>query len=304
LKTKVAGGTIVFSNTREQCDKIAQEMTDKGYSCLLYRGEMEKNQRRENLKKFRSGEVDVLISTDLAARGLDLEHVGRVVNYHLPKQMDNYLHRVGRTARAGRAGLVINSVTERDLELIAAIEGKGQAPKELKTRFQGKDGKRLHVAEELRKQPRKKSKPASENAGRKKMSSRPKFKPKPKPPGLVAWEAEQKAKSSPAKPAPCGGCRTATKSLHGGSKGGGQCACAEIRTVLSGSAILCLAPRHSAHYCLGHLETIWKLPSPSVFWSHWRESPGLLPQSSVGAPLPVSLLPGRTSMLQVPTEPS
>lgn len=145
LKKKIEGGTIVFANTREQCDKIAKEMTDKGYKCLLYRGEMDKNERRTNLKKFRSGEVDLLISTDLAARGLDLQHVGRVINYHLPQQLDNYLHRAGRTARAGREGLVVNLVTERDLPLIAKIEGKGQTAKELKSRFKDKDGKRLHV---------------------------------------------------------------------------------------------------------------------------------------------------------------
>jgi superfamily II DNA/RNA helicase len=175
-------------------------MTDKGFPCLLYRGEMEKSERRDNLKKFRSGEVEFLVSTDLAARGLDLEHVGRVINYHLPQQMDNYLHRVGRTARAGRAGLVINLVTERDLELIAAIEGKGQAPKDLKARFKGKDGKRLHVAEELRKQPKKTLKPTAKKGAPRKMASRPKFKPKPKPPGLIAWEAEQKAKAPQGKP--------------------------------------------------------------------------------------------------------
>ncbi|WP_081112242.1 DEAD/DEAH box helicase [Bdellovibrio bacteriovorus] len=145
LKKKIEGGTIVFANTREQCDKIAKEMTDKGYKCLLYRGEMDKNERRTNLKKFRSGEVDLLISTDLAARGLDVQHVGRVINYHLPQQLDNYLHRAGRTARAGREGLVVNLVTERDLPLIAKIEGKGQTAKELKSRFKDKDGKRLHV---------------------------------------------------------------------------------------------------------------------------------------------------------------
>lgn len=195
LKTKVQGGTIVFANTREQCDRIAAEMTEKGYTCLLYRGEMEKNQRRANLKKFRDGEVNVLISTDLAARGLDLEHVARVVNYHLPQQMESYLHRVGRTARAGRTGLVINLVTERDLALIAKIEGKGEPAKNLKARFKDKDGKRLHVAEALRKPNQKKS-TAPTKVKHGKPGPRPKFKPKPKPPGLIEWEKNHKPKSS------------------------------------------------------------------------------------------------------------
>ncbi len=117
LAQPVQGGTILFTNTREQCDKLAEELKKNGFECVVYRGEMEKNERRTNLKKFREGQIKLLVSTDLAGRGLDLENVDRVINYHMPKQMENYLHRVGRTARAGRKGLVINLVTERD-ELI------------------------------------------------------------------------------------------------------------------------------------------------------------------------------------------
>ncbi len=199
LKQKVSGGTIVFTNTRDQCDKLANEITEKGFQCLVYRGEMDKSERRMNLKKFRAGEYDLLVSTDLAARGLDLEHVGRVINYHLPKQMENYLHRVGRTARAGRAGLVINLVTERDLRLIASLEGKGQSPKELKNRFKGADGKRLHVPkDQLKPRPVKAgSKPAVKKSapfGK----TKPTFKPKPKPSEKTMLMVHGKPKS-PAK---------------------------------------------------------------------------------------------------------
>ena len=128
LKTPVEGGTLVFTNTREQCDKLTKELHEKGYAVTMYRGEMDKNERRTNLKKFREGKIDLLVSTDLAARGLDLDNLGRVINYHLPEQMENYLHRVGRTARAGRAGLVVNLVTERDQRLMAQLEGKKAAP--------------------------------------------------------------------------------------------------------------------------------------------------------------------------------
>ncbi|MFN3454466.1 MAG: DEAD/DEAH box helicase [Pseudobdellovibrio sp.] len=181
IKQKPEGGTIVFTNTREQCDKLANEIEKNGYECVVYRGEMDKGERRSNLNSFRKGEVSLLISTDLAARGLDLDYVGRVINYHLPQEMANYLHRVGRTARAGRKGLVVNLVTERDLALIAKLEGKGQSAKDLKSRFKDKDGKRLHVAEELRKPKPNKGKdqaPAKSKAGPRK-SSKPKFKPKP-----------------------------------------------------------------------------------------------------------------------------
>jgi len=180
IKQKPTGGTIVFTNTREQCDKLAAEIEKNGFQCVVYRGEMDKGTRRNNLKSFRNGEVNLLISTDLAARGLDLDYVGRVINYHLPQEMANYLHRVGRTARAGKEGLVVNLVTERDLALIAKLEGKGQTAKDLKSRFKDKDGKRLHVSEDLRK-PKPKKAPASsgKSSGGPRKKSRPKFKPKP-----------------------------------------------------------------------------------------------------------------------------
>jgi len=122
LSKSTKGGTLIFTNTREQCDKLAEELHSNDYTCVIYRGEMDKVERRRNLKEFRDGKVDLLISTDLASRGIDVEHVGRVINYHLPKQIENYIHRSGRTARAGREGLVINFVTERDQALMKQVE--------------------------------------------------------------------------------------------------------------------------------------------------------------------------------------
>ncbi len=121
LARPVEGGTIIFTNTRAQCDKLAKELEESGRSSVIYRGEMDKIERRKNLKAFRDGKIELLISTDLASRGLDIEHVGRVINYHMPQQMENYLHRVGRTARAGRTGVVINFVTERDQAFVAKL---------------------------------------------------------------------------------------------------------------------------------------------------------------------------------------
>lgn len=180
IKQKPAGGTIIFANTRDQVDKIANELAKHGYECLSYRGEMDKAERRQNLKSFREGKVSLLVCTDLAARGLDLDYVGRVINYHLPEEISNYLHRVGRTARAGKQGLVVNLVTERDLALIAKLEGKGQSAKELKSRFKDKDGKRLHVSEELRKPKRirKKKTVAGAKASAAAKTAKPAFKPK------------------------------------------------------------------------------------------------------------------------------
>ncbi|MEI8255057.1 MAG: DEAD/DEAH box helicase [Deltaproteobacteria bacterium] len=134
LGEEVTGGTLIFTNTRDQCDKLARELEQSGHPCVIYRGEMDKVERRNNLKAFRDGKVGLLISTDLASRGLDVEHVGRVINYHLPQQLENYLHRVGRTARAGRPGVVINFVTERDEALVGQLDSvraptRGAAPR-------------------------------------------------------------------------------------------------------------------------------------------------------------------------------
>jgi ATP-dependent RNA helicase RhlE len=162
IKQRIEGGTIIFANTREQCDKIADELKANGYECVVYRGEMEKSDRRDNLKKFRDGKVGLLVATDLAGRGLDIAHVGRVINYHLPKQMENYVHRAGRTARAGRKGTVVNLVTERDVVLISKLEGVKQVSFEKRQR-----------PEKPKAAPQKKTKPTPIKTTAKRKSKRP-----------------------------------------------------------------------------------------------------------------------------------
>ncbi|MCB9876871.1 MAG: DEAD/DEAH box helicase [Planctomycetes bacterium] len=115
-------GTFLFANTRAQCETVCSWLEAAEIAHVRYFGEMESKERRQNLKKFRDGEVDVLVTTDLGGRGLDIERVERVVNVHLPQDVDNYLHRVGRTARAGRSGLVVNFVTQRDNTLLAKLK--------------------------------------------------------------------------------------------------------------------------------------------------------------------------------------
>lgn len=165
LAEKTTGGTIIFTNTRDQCDALAELLTNEKIKCLIYRGEMDKVERRANLKAFRDGKVEILISTDLASRGLDVDHIARVINYHLPKEMDNYIHRVGRTARAGRKGTVVNLVTERDATLMSKVDGvktSSRAPSKSDTRPTGKPEARHIIKEPVRKKvSRAESKPFS-----------------------------------------------------------------------------------------------------------------------------------------------
>ena len=113
--------TMLFANTREQCDRIADWLEEQGLPFVQYMGQMDRTERRRNLQRFRAGDVPLLLSTDLASRGLDIAQVARVINVHLPTDIDSYLHRAGRTARAGRQGVVVNLVTTRDQPLMRQL---------------------------------------------------------------------------------------------------------------------------------------------------------------------------------------
>jgi ATP-dependent RNA helicase RhlE len=121
-------GTVLFANTRAQCEVVAEWLDTEGIAYVRYMGEMDRTERRRNLTRFRDADVSILLTTDLGGRGLDIERVDRVVNVHLPKDVDNYLHRVGRTARAGRKGVVVNLVTERDNPLLAKLKKREYKP--------------------------------------------------------------------------------------------------------------------------------------------------------------------------------
>ncbi len=126
LAEDATAGTVMFVNTRAQCDEISEWLDTEAIPHAIYKGEMDRIARRVNLARFRDGDVTVLLATDLGSRGLDIDRVERVINVHLPQTVDNYVHRVGRTARAGREGLVVNLVTERDGKLLAKLKKRDE----------------------------------------------------------------------------------------------------------------------------------------------------------------------------------
>ncbi len=128
LEEPTSGGTMLFANTREQCDALATQLREAGWTCVVHRGNSDPVERRQNLKAFREARQGLFITTDMGARGLDIDHVARVINVHLPRELENYLHRVGRTARAGKEGLVVNLVTPRDAPLLALLGDGSVAP--------------------------------------------------------------------------------------------------------------------------------------------------------------------------------
>src|SRR5690606_36909659 len=113
---------VVFCNTRADTVEVVGSLTHYGFSALALHGDMEQRDRDEVLVRFANRSCSVLVASDVAARGLDVEDIGAVVNYELPTDTDTYLHRIGRTGRAGRGGLALSLCTPRELPRARAIE--------------------------------------------------------------------------------------------------------------------------------------------------------------------------------------
>ncbi len=115
LQAEGRGLTIVFCRTKRSCDQVATTLTTKGFAAAAVHGDLGQSQRERAMRAFRSGKVDVLVATDVAARGLDVDDVTHVVNYECPEDEKAYLHRIGRTGRAGRDGVAVTFVDWADL---------------------------------------------------------------------------------------------------------------------------------------------------------------------------------------------
>ncbi len=123
--TKLA---LVFCNTKRSVDELFDVLVDKGYNCDKIHGDINQAQRLDTLNKFNNGLVDVLIATDVAARGLDIKEVEAVINYEIPTKEDYYVHRIGRTGRAGREGLSFTLLTNKEMKKLQAIERYTKKP--------------------------------------------------------------------------------------------------------------------------------------------------------------------------------
>lgn len=115
---------IVFVSTCKMCELVGEIGNELGTKCVTLHSMISQNRRLAALGKFKSGFSNILISTDVASRGLDIPEVDVVINFDLPRDADDYIHRVGRTARAGRKGQSISLVTQHDIELLQNIEAK------------------------------------------------------------------------------------------------------------------------------------------------------------------------------------
>jgi len=113
---------LIFCNTKRMCDSLVQELQSRGYSSDALHGDMRQQVRDKVMNKFRNGQIDMLVATDVAARGLDVDEIDVVFNYDIPNDPEYYVHRIGRTARAGRSGMAITFTSGRKKKQIRFIE--------------------------------------------------------------------------------------------------------------------------------------------------------------------------------------
>lgn len=115
LQSRNRGLTIIFTRTKRTCQRLSDELAERGFATGAIHGDLGQNARERALRAFRHGKVDVLVATDVAARGIDVDDVTHVINYECPEDDKTYIHRIGRTARAGNKGSAITFIDWEDL---------------------------------------------------------------------------------------------------------------------------------------------------------------------------------------------
>ncbi|QGG40368.1 DEAD/DEAH box helicase [Aeromicrobium yanjiei] len=130
LEVETGDGMIVFVRTKSATEELAEKLRARGYTAAALNGDLVQAQRERTVSQLKSGQIDIIVATDVAARGLDVERITHVVNYDIPHDTEAYVHRIGRTGRAGRTGEAILFVTPRERRMLSAIEKVSGRPVE------------------------------------------------------------------------------------------------------------------------------------------------------------------------------
>ncbi len=128
LEAEPFDAMIVFARTRSATEELAEKLQARGLAAAAINGDIEQKQRERTIQQLKEGSLDVLVATDVAARGLDVERISHVLNYDIPYDTESYVHRIGRTGRAGRSGEAILFVTPREKGMLRAIERATRQP--------------------------------------------------------------------------------------------------------------------------------------------------------------------------------
>lgn len=122
LDTQAPTKSIIFTRTKKEADELNTILNSKGYKSIALHGDMEQRERREAVNTFKANKSDILVATDVASRGLDISDVSHVFNYHIPLNPESYVHRIGRTGRAGKKGVAITLVTPLEYKELKRIQ--------------------------------------------------------------------------------------------------------------------------------------------------------------------------------------
>ena len=128
LEAEPFDAMIVFARTKLGTEELAEKLSARGLAAAAINGDLDQKQRERTIQQLKDGRIDVLVATDVAARGLDVERISHVLNYDIPYDTESYVHRIGRTGRAGRAGEAILFVTPRERGMLRAIERATRQP--------------------------------------------------------------------------------------------------------------------------------------------------------------------------------
>ncbi len=136
LETESSEAVLVFTRTKTGAAELAERLQARGYAAETMHGDMNQAQRESVIRRLRAGQVEIVVATDVAARGLDVERISHVVNYDVPNDVEAYVHRIGRTGRAGRSGVAVLFITPRERRMMTEIErftGQRIAPMKMPT---------------------------------------------------------------------------------------------------------------------------------------------------------------------------
>ncbi|MGA8008071.1 MAG: DEAD/DEAH box helicase [Thiomonas sp.] len=128
LEVEPFEGMIIFARTKQATEELAEKLAARGFTAAALNGDVPQALRERMVQRLKDGQLDILVATDVAARGLDVERISHVVNYDIPTDTESYVHRIGRTGRAGRSGDAILFVTPRERHLLRAIERATRQP--------------------------------------------------------------------------------------------------------------------------------------------------------------------------------
>jgi ATP-dependent RNA helicase DeaD len=128
LEVETFDGMLIFTRTKQATEELAEKLSARGFTAAALNGDIQQAQRERTVAKLKNGQIDIVVATDVAARGLDVERVSHVINYDVPHDSESYVHRIGRTGRAGRSGEAILFLSPRERNMLRVIERATRQP--------------------------------------------------------------------------------------------------------------------------------------------------------------------------------